>query len=95
MFLIGADILIHTATPYVYTAPDPQKDIVEPAVKGTVDAINAAIANKVKRVVVTSSGNCLAYLVNQKRVYDLVNRRSCYESSTCRRNSFNSQSINY
>jgi nucleoside-diphosphate-sugar epimerase len=53
--LKGVDILIHTASPYIYTAPDPQRDIVDAAIKGTVDAINAAIANKIRRVVITSS----------------------------------------
>jgi dihydroflavonol-4-reductase len=54
--LKGAHVLIHTATPYIYTAPDPQRDIVDPAIKGTVDAINAAIDNGLKRVVICSSG---------------------------------------
>jgi nucleoside-diphosphate-sugar epimerase len=53
---LGAHVLIHTATPYIYTAPDPQRDIVDPAIKGTVDAINAAIDNGLKRVVICSSG---------------------------------------
>ncbi len=48
--------MIHTATPFIYTAPDPQRDIVDPAIKGTVDAINASVANGVKRVVICSSG---------------------------------------
>jgi len=53
----GCDSVIHLATPYVYTAPDPQKDIVEPAVNGTIAALNAALSSKtVKRVVVCSSG---------------------------------------
>jgi nucleoside-diphosphate-sugar epimerase len=60
--LKGAQILIHTATPFFYTAPDPQRDIVDPAVKGTRDAIEAAIASGVKRVVVTSSGGAFMSL---------------------------------
>lgn len=48
--------MVHTATPFIYSAPDPQRDIVEPAIKGTVDAIKAAIDNGVKRVVICSSG---------------------------------------
>ncbi len=58
----GAHILIHTATPYIYTAPDPQRDIVDPAIKGTVDAINASIENGLKRVIICSSGGAAAGL---------------------------------
>jgi len=54
--LKGCVGLIHTATPYIYTANDPEKEIVQPAVDGTVSALNAAIKAGVKRVVVTSSG---------------------------------------
>jgi len=57
--LKGANILIHTATPYKYTADDPQKEIVYPAIKGTEDAIKAALENGIKRVVVTSSGGAI------------------------------------
>jgi len=55
----GVHILIHTATPYKYTADDPQKEIVDPAIKGTEDVIKAALLNNIKRVVVTSSGGAI------------------------------------
>jgi nucleoside-diphosphate-sugar epimerase len=68
--LKGANILIHTATPYKYTADDPQKEIVYPAIKGTEDAIKAALENGIKRVVVTSSGGAiLSYPVTQEYTY--------------------------
>jgi len=58
--LQGCDALIHTATPYIYSAPDPQKEIVEPAVKGTVDAIQGCLDSlTVKRVIITSSGGAI------------------------------------
>jgi len=56
---VGCHAVIHTATPYVHTAADPQKEIVEPAVNGTLHAMNAAIEAKVKRIVVTSSGGAM------------------------------------
>jgi len=55
----GCHGVIHTATPYTYAAADPQKEIVEPAVNGTLHAMNAAIDAKVKRIVVTSSGGAM------------------------------------
>jgi len=57
--LTGCYGLIHTATPYTYTAVDPVKEIVQPAIAGTENAINGAIAAGVRRVVVTSSGGAV------------------------------------
>ncbi|KAG2387799.1 hypothetical protein C9374_001393 [Naegleria lovaniensis] len=49
------DVVIHTATPYFYTAHDPQKEIVKPAIALVKGVIESAIKHKVKRVVFTSS----------------------------------------
>jgi len=57
----GATSVIHTATPYIYTAPNPQTDIVDPAVNGTVNAIKAALKCGVKRIVITSSGGAILH----------------------------------
>ncbi|MGZ3477693.1 MAG: NAD-dependent epimerase/dehydratase family protein, partial [Polyangiales bacterium] len=52
----GCDAVIHTASPYVLDAKDPQKDLVDPAVHGTRNVLSACKKSKsVKRVVVTSS----------------------------------------
>jgi dihydroflavonol-4-reductase len=52
----GMDAVIHTASPYMLHAKNPQKDLVEPAVFGTRNVLaSAAKASSVKRVVVTSS----------------------------------------
>jgi dihydroflavonol-4-reductase len=51
----GCDFVVHTASPYVLTVEDPQRDLVEPAVRGTLAVLNAALAAGVNRVVVTSS----------------------------------------
>jgi len=59
--LKGVDALIHTATPYLYTANDPQKEIIEPAIEGTTAAIKACITNNVKRIVITSSGGAVMH----------------------------------
>lgn len=48
--------VIHTASPYALDVKDPQRDLVDPAVKGTHNVLAAcAKAGSVKRVVVTSS----------------------------------------
>ena len=52
----GCEIVMHTASPYVLDAKDPQKDLVEPAVKGTESVLSACKkAGTVRRVVLTSS----------------------------------------
>jgi len=52
----GSDVVLHTASPYVLDAKDPQKDLVEPAVAGTRNVLAACQkSTTVKRVVVTSS----------------------------------------
>ncbi len=52
----GCDAVLHTASPYVLEASDPQKDLVDPAVKGTRNVLSACKkSSSVRRVVVTSS----------------------------------------
>ena len=52
----GCGTVIHTASPYVLDVKDPQKDLVDPAVKGTLNVLEAcAKSPSVKRVVLTSS----------------------------------------
>jgi dihydroflavonol-4-reductase len=52
----ASDVVLHMASPYVLDAKDPQRDLVDPAVKGTINVLSAARkAPSVKRVVLTSS----------------------------------------
>ncbi|RKF13095.1 aldehyde reductase [Roseovarius spongiae] len=50
------DVALHMASPYVLNVTDPQRDLVDPAVQGTLSMLTAAAASKrVRRVVLTSS----------------------------------------
>lgn len=52
----GCELVYHTASPFSTTVKDPQKELIEPAVKGTANVLNTANeVSSVKRVVVTSS----------------------------------------
>jgi dihydroflavonol-4-reductase len=53
----GCDAVMHTASPYVVDVDDPQRDLVDPAVRGTRNVLRACrAAQSVRRVVLTSSG---------------------------------------
>ncbi len=52
----GCEYVIHVASPYVTDVDDPQRDLIDPAVKGTRSVLEACRATDgVKRVVLTSS----------------------------------------
>jgi len=54
--IAGCEYIIHTASPYVLHVTDPQKNLVDPALKGTMNVLQAcAKAGSVKKVVLTSS----------------------------------------
>lgn len=56
----GCGYIIHTASPYVLTVADAQRDLVAPAVNGTREVLAAALrAGTVRRVVLTSSMGAL------------------------------------
>jgi len=51
----GCEIVMHVASPYVIDVDDPQHDLVDPAVDGTLSVLRAAKDAGVSRVVLTSS----------------------------------------
>ncbi|MFT4739145.1 MAG: nucleoside-diphosphate-sugar epimerase [Cyclobacteriaceae bacterium] len=52
----GCELVFHTASPFITDVKDPQKDLIDPAVKGTQNILETANkVSSVKRVVVTSS----------------------------------------
>ena len=53
--LKGCDYLMHTASPFPIANPKHEREVIEPAVDGTLRALRAAEKNEVKRVVLTSS----------------------------------------
>lgn len=54
--MAGCGVVFHTASPFTSKITDPQRDLVDPAVKGTRNVLASANrADSVRRVVVTSS----------------------------------------
>ncbi len=53
---IGCDSITHIASPFILNVKDAQLDLVDPAVKGTINVLEAANkSNSIKKVVLTSS----------------------------------------
>lgn len=65
----GCELVYHTASPFIRNVKDAQRDLIDPALEGTRNVLNAATkSNSVKRIVLTSS--CAAIYGDAK---DLLN----------------------
>lgn len=82
----GAEIVMHTASPYALDVADPQRDLVDPAVKGTRHVVRASAANpRVKRVVLTSS---MAAVTDEPEGDHVLTEADWNEKSTLQRNPY-------
>ncbi|GJN13014.1 hypothetical protein PR202_ga31347 [Eleusine coracana subsp. coracana] len=57
----GCDGVLHTASPFYHNVKDPQAELLDPAVKGTLNVLSSCKKASIKRVVVTSSMAAVAY----------------------------------
>ncbi|WOL17131.1 cinnamoyl-CoA reductase 2 [Canna indica] len=57
----GCDGVIHTASPFYFAVTDPQAELIEPAVKGTLNVLSSCKKASTKRVVLTSSMAAVVY----------------------------------
>jgi len=87
----GCECVMHTASPFVLTVSDPQKDLVDPAVLGTRTVLTScANSGTVKRVVLTSSMAAITDSPEPNHVYSefdwnktsSLNRNPYYFSKT-------------
>lgn len=54
--MLGCELVYHTASPFTTDVKDPQKELIDPALKGTENVLNTANeVGSVKRIVLTSS----------------------------------------
>ncbi|MCI06903.1 cinnamoyl-CoA reductase 1-like, partial [Trifolium medium] len=58
----GCQGVFHTASPFYHDVKDPQAELIDPALKGTLNVLNScAKSASLKRVVLTSSIAAVAY----------------------------------
>jgi dihydroflavonol-4-reductase len=82
----GADFVIHTASPYVLDVEDPQTDLVDPAVEGTRNVLDACSrSDSVERVVVTSS---MAAITDEPESDHVLTEADWNEKSSLERNPY-------
>tara|TARA_Y100001978_G_scaffold163880_1_gene150723 strand:+ start:6739 stop:7752 length:1014 start_codon:yes stop_codon:yes gene_type:complete len=74
---LDCDYVMHVASPFVIQEPKEEKTLIEPAVKGTLRALNSAKKNNIKKVIITSSMASIAYGHNK----EFVNNRDWTDSS--------------
>jgi len=55
------EYIMHVASPFVIEEPKNEKDLIEPALEGTLRALNAAKRNKIEKFILTSSMASVAY----------------------------------
>ena len=78
--------IVHTASPYVLTVADPQRDLVDPAVNGTRQVLMAAQrAGTVRRVVLTSS---MAAITDEPENAHVLTEADWNEKSNLDRNAY-------
>ena len=71
----GCELVFHTASPFIATVKDPQKDLVDPALLGTKNVLKSVEETEsVKRVVLTSS--CAAIFGDAKDLLTYPNGKA-------------------
>ncbi|MBU1240910.1 NAD-dependent epimerase/dehydratase family protein [Myxococcota bacterium] len=71
----GCELVFHTASPFINKVRDPQKDLVDPALKGTQNVLASVNSTQsVKRVVLTSS--CAAIIGDNKDILGYDNQKA-------------------
>lgn len=82
----GAKFVLHTASPYALEAKDPQRDLVDPAVKGTRNVLaSCKAAGSVTRVVLTSS---MAAITDEPESDHVLTEADWNTKSTLERNPY-------
>jgi dihydroflavonol-4-reductase len=78
--------LIHTASPYFLSSADPQRDLVDPAIRGTLMILEAAAnVRSIEKVIITGS---IAAVTDAPRNDHVYSERDWNDSSSLNRNPY-------
>ena len=66
MAISNCDYLMHIASPCIVREPKDEKELIDPAVKGTLRALKAANKSSVKKVILTSSIGSIVFGHNKE-----------------------------
>ncbi|KAA0041423.1 Cinnamoyl-CoA reductase [Cucumis melo var. makuwa] len=81
----GCQGVFHTASPFFHSVSDPQAELIEPALKGTLNVLNSvAKASSVKRVVLTSSMAAVSYNTKPQTPQTIVDESWFSDPDMCR-----------
>ena len=84
--VVDCEYVFHTASPYLLDVADPKRDLVEPAVQGTRNILEACLAAPaVKRIVLTSS---MAAITDEPDDAKILTERDWNERSSLTRNPY-------
>jgi len=98
----GCSAVLHVASPFQLVVDDPQRDLVEPAVKGTLNVLEACKKAGVKHVVLTSSCaaiTCQTAVENPEKFKDKVwsekdwNSKSTLEKGAYRLSKYSAEKL--
>jgi len=78
----GVDFVQHVASPFPRELPKHEDELIVPAKNGTLNILNAAAANNVKRVVMTSSLAAIAYGKSKKEFDKVFNESDWTDINT-------------
>ncbi|KAL5708085.1 hypothetical protein ACHQM5_018919 [Ranunculus cassubicifolius] len=81
----GCEGVFHTASPFYHDVKDPQAELIEPAVKGTLNVLGScAKTPSVKRVVVTSSVAAVAYNKTPRTADTVIDETWFSDAEVCK-----------
>ncbi|KAG2372604.1 Cinnamoyl-CoA reductase [Vigna angularis] len=83
----GCHGVFHTASPFFDNAKDPQTELLDPALKGTLNVLKSCVKSKtLKRVVVTSSIAAISFNDRPKNPNVVVDETWYSDPEYCKRN---------
>ncbi|KAI3498131.1 hypothetical protein L1887_33900 [Cichorium endivia] len=81
----GCECVFHTASPVIFSVSDPQAQLLDPAVKGTLNVLkSAAKVPSIKRVILTSSIAAVIFSVKPPEFNVMVDETWFSDPQTCK-----------